>query len=269
MAVQYTVSQTGYHLKIWQAVHTATITAKQKKNEESIVNTLTNANPDRDKEYDYRAVFAPFSICTVKYISFITKKKKISIISSKEHCTLKTHFSGNHVLMFSAWPSLHSAASHPLLHLSSDSFSSLCLCDSIHISVPNPPPLCQFYIRPLTEQSLCSYSELISQSSCSCISKDSSVSQVMGGGGLSKPRFNSPSGCPHVLSWALSVITGRYLAKWNYVSSSPLFSSLLLSSPLFLMANQARGLWHSFGLFLVVSLPRLYWLNVTLRQLGM
>ena len=78
-----TQSQTGYHLKIWQAVHTATITAKQKKNEESIVNTLTNANPDRDKKYDYRAVFAPFSICTVKYISFITKKKRFRLSAPK------------------------------------------------------------------------------------------------------------------------------------------------------------------------------------------
>lgn len=77
MAIQYTKSD-RLSFKIWQAVHTATITAKQKKNknEESTVKTLTDANPDRDKEHDleYRAVFAPFSICTVKYISFITKK---------------------------------------------------------------------------------------------------------------------------------------------------------------------------------------------------
>lgn len=30
-----------------------------------------------------------------------------------------------------------------------------------------------------------------------------------------------------------------------------------------------RGLWHSFGLFLVVSLPWLYWLTITLRLLRM
>lgn len=50
---------------------------------------------------------------------------------------------------------------------------------------------------------------------------------------------------------ALSGITGHYL-----------------SLP-FLTLEQARGLWHSFCLFLVVSLPWLYWLNITLRLLRM
>lgn len=72
-------------------------------------------------------------------------------------------------------------------------------------------------------------------------------------GGQSKPRFNLPSFSPHVLLWALSAITGQYLAKWNDLPPS-------------LVLNHARGLWHSFGLFLAVSLPWLYWLNVTLRQ---
>ena len=132
--------------------------------------------------------------------------------------------------MFSAWPSLHSAASHPLLHLSSDSFSSLCLCDSIHISVPNPPPsLPVLHPPPYWAISLLIQWINFTEFLFLCIKGQQCVSGD-GGGGLSKPRFNSPSGCPHVLSWALSVITGRYLAKWNYVSSSPLFSSLLLSS---------------------------------------
>lgn len=172
------------------------------------------------------------------------------VSGTKGYRSLKTHFSGNHVLKFSASLSLHSSASHPLLHLSSDSSSSLCLC----VSSLSPPPLSlslPFFHLPsywaislpvqwinFTEFFLCIKGR-------QCVSGDE--------GGQSKPRFNLPSFSPHVLLWALSAITGQYLAKWNDLPPS-------------LVLNHARGLWHSFGLFLAVSLPWLYWLNVTLRQ---
>ena len=144
--------------------------------------------------------------------------------------------------MFPAWPSLHSAASHPLIHLSRDSFSSLCLCD-IHISIPSLSPFVSlslslslslpvFHPPPYWAISLLIQWINFTEFLFLCIKGQQCVSGDGVVGGLSKPRFNLPSGCPHVLSWALSVITGRYLAKWNYVSSL-LFSSLLFSSLLF------------------------------------
>lgn len=47
------------------------------------------------------------------------------------------------------------------------------------------------------------------------------------------------------------------------------FALICLQFLPFLILNQARSLWHASGLFLVVSLPWLYWLTVMLHLLRM
>lgn len=80
------------------------------------------------------------------------------------------------------------------------------------------------------------------------------MSQVTGASIKASLQFAiSPSTC---------VVVGSLCHYWTVLSQ------MKLSLP-FLVLNQARGLWHSFGLFLAVSLPWLYWLNVMLRQLRM
>lgn len=124
----------------------------------------------------------------------------------------------------------------PLIHSSIFLVTLFPLFAFVTLSISlSPPPLslCQFSIRPLTEQSLCSYSELISQSSCSCASKDSSVSQVMGAdGGVIKASLQ------FAIRLSTCVIMSSLCHYWMVLSqmklrlliSSLLFSSLLSSS---------------------------------------
>lgn len=139
----------------------------------------------------------------------------------------------------------HSTVSHPLLHPCSNPAHPVFAPVTVR---PSPSVIC-----PSVHLEISVLIWWIHFTECfPCASEDSSVSQVTGG-----TCFILPSVSPHALSLALSLC--HY---WTVLSQ------MKLSLP-FLALNQAWGLWHSFGLFLVVSLPWLYWLNITLCQLRM
>lgn len=149
----------------------------------------------------------------MRYTSFITHIYKVS--STKGYHSLKTHFSES--MGWSFQP--HFSITHqPFIHSSIFQVTLLPLFASVTLFLV--PSVCHFSICSLTELSLCTHSELISLNSI-CASKDGSESQVTGG--LSKPHFNRPSFSPYVLLWALSAITGQYLAKWNDLSPPSLW----------------------------------------------